>query len=409
MKLPGFLARFLDVEHRAGYTNAAVDALLASAGGNSPANVGATAALEQAVRTISLPFATADISGPVRAAEGLDGPFLVDLVRRLMLTGNSVYAIDLDPAGQIALLPASSFRVGGTAQRWNYELETPTPSGQHVTRRIPADGVVHCRVNQTMEEPWHGIPPWQSAGLTASTLAFIERSLRWDSEMPTGGLMPMPDGVNQAQANNLANALRNGKGGLTPVETTASGFGQGQLAAPRADYDQKRFGPNIPQANLLVRDSTANQLLHAYGVSESLLVSDGNAIIQARRSFYLDTVEPLARIIEREIAEKLDEPIRLDFTFANYRDHQRNSRALQSYITAGLTLAQAAAIIGIDLTVGAGAGGFRSDNPGQQDGQDEGWYCTINDERMTLAEALKRYPKLFDAARDDAGIFSASR
>ena len=285
----------------------------------------------------------------------LSASFLVDLVRRLMIGGNAIYLIDVDPAGSINLRPASDFKVSGSARRLSYQLELPSPSptGQPVLRRASADGVVHITVNETSGAPWIGRAPWQCANLSAESLGMIERSLRSDSSIPGGQLLPIPDGASRTAKDAIANALSKGQGAISPIETTAGGYGAGHLAAPRDDYDQKRFGATVPEANLKMRDSTSLAILRSYGVSEKIWSGDGNAMIQSRRELFLDVVEPLGVLVAQELSLKLDSNITLDFTRSNYKDHQRNSRALKTYIDAGLSLAQAAAIIGINLNESA--------------------------------------------------------
>ena len=304
MSIKATLKTFLGLEHRAsdGYSNAAVDALLGSALGNV-GQPSATAAVQTCVRAIADPFATATVSG---APMPISASFLVDLARRLLLGGNALYLIDLDRLGAIILRPASAFTFGGNPSRLSYELELPNPNqqGQPLIRRVPAEGVVHVKINAPSSEPWLGRAPWQCAQLTAEALGQIERSLKADSSIPTGLLLPVPDGISNAAKDGIRNALARGKGAITPVETTAGGYGQGRLAAPRNDYDQKRFGPAIPETSLGMRDRTAVQILRSYGLSEAIW-GDGNAQLQARRSLYLDVIIPLASVIAEELGAKL--------------------------------------------------------------------------------------------------------
>ena len=264
MSIKTRLASFLGLEHRAGYTNDAIDALLGQALG-SGGQPSATAAVATAVQAISAPFGTAILRG---SPTPLSGAFLVDLVRRLMLSGNGLYLIGVGPSGGITLTPASDFKVSGNSSRLSYELELATPSGEPITRRASAEAVIHVLVNTPPGTPWRGRAPWQCAQLTAEALGKIEQSLKADSSIPTGMLLPVPDGVSNAAKNGIRNALLNGKGGITPVDTTSGGWGQGSLAAPKGgDYDQKRFGGVIPATSLDMRDRSSLAVLRSYGVS----------------------------------------------------------------------------------------------------------------------------------------------
>ena len=132
----------------------------------------ATAAVATAVQAISAPFGTAILRG---SPLPLSGAFMVDLVRRLMLSGNAVYAIDIDRGG-ILLRPASDFKVSGNSSRLSYELELATPSGEPITRRASAEAVIHVLVNTPPGTPWRGRAPWQCASISAEALGKIEQS-----------------------------------------------------------------------------------------------------------------------------------------------------------------------------------------------------------------------------------------
>ena len=205
----------------------------------------------------------------------------------------------------------------------------------------------------SITSPWMGRAPWALAKLTAEGLAVIENSLKLDSSIPAGMLLPVPDGIGDQAKTGIRNALARGKGMITPVETTAGGFGQSRLAAPKNDYLQMRFGPLIPESSISMRDSTSLAILRSYGVSPKVLDGDGNAMREARRALFLDVILPLAALVGQELSEKLDSNIFLDFNPSQYRDFQRLSRSLKTFIDAGLSLGQASSLLGINLSEGA--------------------------------------------------------
>ena len=244
MRLPGVVTRILNpglTEHRAGgYTNAALDALLANATYGT-AEATATAAVVSAAGVISSPFAIAT----VRGTRLFSPPMLVDLARRLMLSGNYVALIDVDRDGQIEIRPAQSFEVAGTSRRRVYELTIQNPTGEPTKRRSASDGVLHIMVNPSSGEPWRGVPPWRAAKLTSDTLAYIERSLSQDSSIPTGALLPVPDGLSTTQAAGVRNALVNGKG---VIMVTAKSQERDEMDAIRKgawDYITKPLVPDV--------------------------------------------------------------------------------------------------------------------------------------------------------------------
>ena len=126
-------------------------------------------------------------------------------------------------------------------------------------------------------------------------------------------------------------------------------------------YDQKRFGPMIPETSVVMRDKTAVQVLMAFGVSPKVLDGDGQGQREARRSLYLDTILPLSALISQELSVKLDSNIVLDFNPSQYRDYQRLSRSLKTFIDAGLSLAQATTLLGIPTPTPGTAASQRSD------------------------------------------------
>ena len=174
--------------------------------------------------------------------------------------------------------------------------------------------------------------------------------------------MPIPDGVSDIARSGVRIALVKGKGAITPLDTTAQGFGQGALAAPRSDYDQKRFGPTVPETSIAMRDSTALQVLHAYGISEKIWSGDGNAMLQSRRELFLDVIEPLGTRVAQELSEKLDSNITIDFNPSQSRDHRTLSRALQSYTQAGMSLPEAMAWMGIPTATSTAASNRSADD-----------------------------------------------
>ena len=258
-------------EHRASYSNAAVDALL-SGSIQAKAEASQTAAASTAVRVIADSFAVAEVT-PISLRSLLSPPLLVDLVRRLLITGNSVYLVDVDATGTLALLPVSTFEVGGgiNPSSWTYRLELPRPSGDPLVRTVPSEGVVHVKVNASRGSPWSGVSPL--AHLSATALASLERSLGYETSPASGLLMALPDGSTQDQAEAAATAISTGRGGISLMGTTAGGFGQGSAASPSAratDYRQVRYGPEIPGSSLTAHDTLSTSVLNALGISQML-------------------------------------------------------------------------------------------------------------------------------------------
>ena len=323
--------------------------------GGVQANVHRTAAVEFALGMIGRSFMLAE---PMPALPALSPATLAMLGRRTML-GNAVFTIDFDRrAGEISLTPVAKYTVAGGVQpdSWRYAYRQGRPNGDNplYADDLPEqnrsyEGMVHVRYNPPPAEPWKGVSPLEAAGLTAEQLANIERSLAYDASPPAGLLMPMPDGASSEIINTIRGALTTGRGGLTPIETTAHAFGQGQFAAPRGDYEQKRFGPMMQTANVSFRDSTFLQVLAACGIPPALYTSQGAALRAAHNHFIEDTCGALGKLISRELSAKLDQTIEFTFPQAFRSDMSARSRAYSSLKQAEVEPGRAGRIVGLPL------------------------------------------------------------
>ena len=339
------LKRLLRMEHRAvDVGDSVLQAFQNSLMGGSAGLVDppATAAVETGIRSLSTPYGLATVTGPAMITPA----FLVDLARRLFTSGNAVYEIVINEG--ISLVPASDFEVSGSAGRWVYSLETPIPGQSRVARRrVAEDGVVHVRINPSPSEPWRGRAPWQLARVSASTLAFIERSLEYDSMVRSAILIPLPDASPPSTVAQIKTALQRGFGAFNLIETTAAGFGQGLTAAPKKDWEQQRLGAMVPEHNIELRTESAKAILTAYGVSPAMFEGDGNAMRETRRLMFLDSILPTSAIIAGELSAKLETAISITHNESEYADSQRLGRYLKSLIDAGYSLPDAANIVGL--------------------------------------------------------------
>ena len=168
MSLATRIRSALGMEQRAQYYSSGVEEALFSAALTGRSDASQSAAATAAVRAISDPFAVANVT-PISLASVLRPAVLVDMARRVLLTGNAVYMLDVDEIGGMSLVPASSLKVTGgyRPSSWVYRLELPRPSGEPVTRVITVEGVVHVKVGTKTVEPWRGVSPLRECGLTS--------------------------------------------------------------------------------------------------------------------------------------------------------------------------------------------------------------------------------------------------
>ena len=353
MRLPGFLTRERHQspaeEHRAaGYSNAAVDALLASAGTARP-DAMATAAAESCIGLIARMMALAEVS-PANLGTSITPDILASMGRALASTGNAVYLAEVADAGLLVLRgPASDFEVAGRSldrRRWSYRLTLAVPSGE-IERRASAAGVFHAMVNAAPGNPATGRGPLQLAGLTAGTLANIEASLRADARAPTVNVIPLPHGSPAANATRIAAALGSRQGGTQLLEALSTYQSTSDARNLRNEYQQHRLGPEPPAANTVLRDSSAAAVMTAYGVSPQLWVGDGQIARESYRLFALSTLQPMAAVIAAELTAMYGTAVGLTFESGQWRDHRTLSNAVGKYIDAGLSVESVRRLMGL--------------------------------------------------------------
>ena len=93
---------------------------------------------------------------------------------------------------------------------------------------------------------------WAGPAIRLALLSALERRLGQESNMPVGGLLPVPvdggDGSKDDPLAMLKKELKSLKGEFAMLETTSSGFGEGRAAAPHTDWKPNRLGAIHRQA-----------------------------------------------------------------------------------------------------------------------------------------------------------------
>ena len=271
-------------EHRqAGYSDGVVAALLSRASGTH-ADPAATAAVEAAAGALSRAFASADVTPLTPATRGITPDVLAQVGRSLIVRGEIVLIITVRE-GQVLLPPAASWDVTGTADSttWRYRCDLAGPSGSTTIAR-PADGVVHCRYSTDPARPWVGVGPLERARLSGRLSAELEAALGDEASGTRGYLLPVPTGGQDDSVSDLRRDIGSLGGKVALVETVASGWGDGRMAAPRGDYEPKRLGANPPVSLATLRSDAAQAVLSACGVPVELVTSgDGTGQREAWR------------------------------------------------------------------------------------------------------------------------------
>lgn len=326
-----------------GYTNQRESEIVGQAYGNAESSAAQVAVVEFGLNLYSRAFAAARVKPSLAA---LSPETLAGMARRLLLSGNAVYGVQVDQFGNLALRTAATWDITGGAspETWRYHLDYPGPS-RFEKARLPSASVIHVRVNASDSTPWNGVSPLKAAGLSSKAIAMLERRLSEESGSRTGYLFVVPDGADTDQLKADLGILA---GGIGLIETTQSGYGQGREYAPKRDWELVRFGANIPSGNLEARRDVAAHILSALGVPSGMLGnSDGTHLRESYRQWLTSGVLPMARLIESELTLKLECEISLDFSTLAAADIASRARAFGVLASNGIDPEEAKQLAGL--------------------------------------------------------------
>ena len=338
------------------YTGAIVAAIEAQAA-SQVADAGATAAVEAAAGALSRALAGAEIDGPSWAQETVNPVWLSQVGRSLIREGASLSTIDMTGDGRVDLTPAAFWNFetldvpGAPLERdWSARVTTYGPSSSH-TRLLPRDRLIFVRWGTSPGTRYRGQGPLSWASLTARLAAESERSLADEAGGPLAQLIAVPaDGGDGGEDDPLAGLkadIGKARGKAAFVETTAAGWDAGRSGAPHRDWQAARLGPSPPDAMIeLARDAYARTLT-ACGMPPALFMGEaGTAMRDATRNWMIQTVLPLARILERELSDQLEARVR--FRFDNYPlDLAGRASAFKALVGGGVAVNEALITAGL--------------------------------------------------------------
>ena len=349
MRIPFFGRR--EKRQDGSFTEAAIDRLIQSFGGEPAKRVSETAAAAIASGTVARAFSVGEVE-PGAPRTGLTPSVLSEIGASLVLSGESVWLIDVE-AGGVRLHRAASWSIDGRgADGWRYLLTLNGPSDS-VQRSVPAEAVIHPRINCAASEPHRGRSPLALTGLSGQTLANAEEQLRDETSGPVGRLIPSPEvaGATDTEADPLADLVATlaglkGRAALVPTMNREWGAGSGQAFA---DWQSRRLGAEPPAALVELLGQRHDAILAAAGVPPMMFATGGQAQAtrEALRQFLHLTIAPLARQVEAEASLKLAAPVSIDFQALAASDVQGRARAFNSLVGGGMSLADAAAASGI--------------------------------------------------------------
>ena len=325
-----------------GYTDLIVSALLSRASGGLLDTPQAVGALEVAAGIWQRAFQSAAVREP-NARTGSIAPEMLGIIgRQLCRTGQAVFAIEVD--GQhVKLLPVWSWDVHGGPDpaSWWYRLDIAGPSSQTTIVR-GAESVVHLRYAVDPAHPWIGLSPLAVAASTGRLAGLLEQALGDEAGTPRGTLITTPEGTGAAGDGDDPDAdpyaaikgdLLRLKGDVALVESFAAGAGD-KGARPDRDWKPERLGANPPAALVELRGAVFDGVLGACGISPALFASSATAtgIREAFRTFYRVTLLPIGAAVERELTDKLETPVRLDFRKLGAADVATAARAYRALV-----------------------------------------------------------------------------
>ena len=332
------------------YTDALIASIVTNATGATIATPTATGALESAAGLVARSFAGATVNAPTALSGALTPGFLSLVGRSLVRYGEIAFYVHVR-GGTLRLTPAASHDVKGDSEpeTWTYELHLAGPSRYWSVDHVPSESVLHFRHQVDPGRPWRGVGPIESAALAGKLSTATISALADEAGGPRGHLLPIPvDGADPTVATLKAD-IRTLAGKLAIVESAgAAGWGDSDGAKGGPGWKPERIGANPPASMVQLLEAARGEVLAACGVPISLFTdSDGTGQREGFRRFLHTVLQPLARIVEAELSDKLeaDITINLDGIFA--ADLSGRARSFQSMVSAGMDPTKAAGLSGL--------------------------------------------------------------
>ena len=338
------------------FTDAFVQALHTVAGGNAITDPRALGSLEVASGFWARAFASAKVLPDNNITQSLTPSILAQIGRQLCRRGESVFKIQVMD-GKVMLIPAASWDVRGKPEEssWMYRVDLFGASS-HRTELIPSEGVIHCRYAVDPGNPWIGLSPLAFAQDTGKLAASLEKRLGEELSGIVARVIPTPQGPpdgeedeeNPSGLDALKKDISLSRGQTFFVETMSGGYGEGQVAAPQQDWQQKRIGPDPPEALEKIRTAVQETVLACCGVPLELAeMGQGTAGRESWRRFLHGTIDPLGKLVAEELSRKFEFPVTLDFSELQASDISGRARAFQSMVGGGMDVSKAAALSGL--------------------------------------------------------------
>ena len=183
------------------------------------------------------------------------------------------------------------------------------------------------------------------ASETQALAGWLEKRLAEEASTATAYMLAIPEA--RAGVDALKTDLKKGGGRLHIVDTMATAWGDGKDSAPRKEWESSRLGASPPEVLGKLRGDIKNDIFGAYGIPSSIHGTGGSAR-ESYRQFLASTIQPLAKIVLQELADKLDVPaLDLDFSELRAADIATRARAYKQLIDSGMAAGKAEAVTGL--------------------------------------------------------------
>ena len=312
----------------------------------------------------SLAFAAAEISPDTPVLSALSPQVLAMVGQQLATAGNSVWLIQTD-GGQVRLLPAASWDLrGGLAEPdWLYRLDLFGPGG-NTTTTVQSAGVLHARINALPGSPWQGRSFLATAPATDTVLRCVDAFLTGQLSNGHGRVLVMParpssltkqddQGTTPAvlELKTQVSKTLQGMTGQTAVGRSFASLTKGASQDRPSDWHAINFGPQLSPEIEALRKSVELSLLAVAGLPLALFDSrsSAGASREGYRQWGHATLNPLGRVVAGEVRAKLEPSAQLAFRGIWSADIQARGRALKAITDAGVDLAQARQLAGLEV------------------------------------------------------------
>lgn len=358
----------METRQQSSYENLLIDYVTAIVTGDSSSTT-ATAIEEIIAGTWARAVGSARIMPDTPVTRMLTTSVLQAVGRAFIESGESLWLLDTD---SMRLIQAAHWDVHGTSpdpMSWTYQVDIEAPDAQ-ISRREMAEGVLHFRHAPRPIQPWVGVSPLLAAETTRQMLRTMEGKLVEEVSSTQGVVIPVPSTHNTAQ---LQAQLRELKGKVVLVPSTASGWGEGRMAAPQKDWQKTRLGADPPAPLIELRKQAMMSTAAAAGIPPELITGglDANDSREAWRQFLHGSIVPVGNIIQEELRLKLQTNIMIDFEELFASDVQGRARAFGSLVQGGMAPEWAATFTGFkhgteNTNAPTGPVYLPRDNPKQQ-------------------------------------------